>query len=135
MIDPYLASHWRDGARGEREGGVRLFDCWGLVRSVRHELFGRPLLPSYGHIRRTMPREFTEAYQREAVWLSPCEPRPGAIASVFRGGCCIHVAVVVRVEGRLAILETNPHDDPDRQCTWSYLGDWRRRHMRVTFHD
>lgn len=131
MFDQYLASHWRYGARGEKENGVEYYDCWGLVRAVRHELFGKPLLPSYDHIRRTDAREFTHAYAQEAAQLKPCNPTDGAIASAFRGGICTHVAVVVRIDGRLAVLETNP----EQNASWSWLRTFTRRYLRVTFHD
>lgn len=131
MLNQYLMSHWRDGARGEIEGGIVYYDCWGLVRAVRHELFGKPLLPSYGHIRRTDAREFTQAYVREAEQLTPCHPVEGAIASAFRSGICTHVAVVVRIDHRWAVLETNPN----KNASWAWLSDFTHRYMRVTFHD
>lgn len=33
---------------------------------------------------------------------------PGAIAAAFRGQACVHVGLVVDVDGRQRVLETNP---------------------------
>lgn len=102
-LNRYLFAHYVDGARGE-DGA---YDCWALAREVRHKIYGKRLLPSWGHIRNTMPREFTKAYQAEAASMEPCAPEPGAIAAVFTGRLMLHVGVVVELEGRLAVLDIN----------------------------
>ena len=102
-LNDYLFSRYVDGSRGD--GGC--FDCWGLVREVRHKIYGKRLLPSWGAIRNTMPREFTKAYEAEAASMEPCAPEPGAIAAVFTGRLMLHVGVVVALEGRLAVLDIN----------------------------
>ena len=131
IIGQYRACLWRDGARGEWEGGQQYFDCWGLVRHIRHADLGKPLLSSYGSVRRTMPRAFTHAQQRETALLQTCGPQHGAIASVFHGLICVHVAICLPVDGRLAVLEINP----ERNVTWNFHADWRRKHPRVLYHD
>ncbi|WP_347233027.1 hypothetical protein [Pseudomonas alkylphenolica] len=69
---------------------------------------GKRLLPSWGHVRNTEPKEFTRAYRSEAEHMEVCSPEPGAIAAVMRGHICIHVALVVEVGNRLKVLEINP---------------------------
>lgn len=54
MFEKYLSASYEDGGRGP----ARL-DCWGLARLARHEVYGLPLLPSWGYVRNTMPKEFT----------------------------------------------------------------------------
>jgi len=107
-VNAYLFARYVDGARGE--GGA--FDCWGLAREVRHEIYGKRLLPSWGHIRNTMPRAFTDAYTEQAKELEECPPEPGALAMVFTGRLMLHVGVVVELEGRLAVLDISAQHGP-----------------------
>jgi hypothetical protein len=100
--EKYLACEYLDGERGPNK-----FDCWGLVRHVLHYELGGRLMPSWGHVRNTMPRLFTRAYQAEASAMVECEPCEGAIASVFRGALMIHVGIVFNLDGRLHVLEIN----------------------------
>lgn len=102
-LNRYLFARYIDGARGD--GGA--FDCWGLAREVRHEIYGKRLLPSWGHVRNTMPREFTKAYKEQSKELDECAPEVGALAMVFTGRLMLHVGVVVELEGRLAVLDIN----------------------------
>lgn len=100
--EQYLTCEYEDGARGPDK-----FDCWGLVRHVLHSHLGGRLMPSWGHVRNTMPRLFTRAYKAEAADMVECGPCVGAIAAVFRGALMIHVGIVIEVEGRLRVLEIN----------------------------
>lgn len=98
-----MRAPYREGARGPIA-----FDCWGLCIAVRHQVFGLPLLPSLGSVGKDRVRENTHAYHDLRQGMEPCAPEPGAIAAVFRGELCLHVGVVVQVEGRLKVLDTNP---------------------------
>lgn len=102
-VEQYLECRYEDGARGPDR-----FDCWGLVRHVLHAHLGGRLMPSWGHVRNTMPRLFTRAYQAEATTMEECAPCVGAIAAVFRGAIVAHVGVVVEIGGQLRVLEMNP---------------------------
>ena len=125
MINQYLECTYLDGGRGPQQ-----FDCWGLVRSVRHEMLGLPLLPLYGALRNTDPRSFTKAYRTESHLLQECEAEHGAIAAVLIGEVCVHVAVVLEHRGQLRVLEINP----TRGARFLPLTDWVKDHTRVTFH-
>ncbi len=104
MLDRYLAAVYEDGGRE-----LPRVDCWGLTRLARHELYGMPMLSSFGEVRHTSPRHFQRAYQRQVqVALEECEPFAGAIAAGMDGAVCVHVALVVAREGRLQVLEINP---------------------------
>lgn len=124
-VNKYLVCGYMDGARGPF-----FFDCWGLVRTVRHVELGKRLLAEYGSLRNTDPREFTRAYEEESSCMEPCEPEDGAIASVMVGRICVHVALVVDSGDGLKILEINP----TRGARFLSLNKWLRDHSTVTFH-
>lgn len=125
-VNRYLSCQYEDGARGEDDK----YDCWGLVRHVRHYELGYRLLASYGHLRNTEPREFTRAYATEAEHLERCDAEHGAIASVLVGRICVHVAVVLKTDNGLQILEINPSRGP----RFMPLATWLRDHNTVTYH-
>ena len=125
-INGYLVKQYQDGGRGPND-----YDCWGLVRHVRHFELGFSLLPGYGSLRNTSPRDFTRAYRTERRGLRECAPEHGAIAAVLIGEICVHVAVVIECDGRHHILEINP----TRGARFVPLAKWLRDHNRVTFHN
>ena len=125
-VNRYLETRYVDGGRGPTD-----YDCWGLVRQVRHIELGFPLLPEYGSLRNTSPRDFTRAYRRESRSLRECGPEHGAIAAVLIGDICTHVAVVLEYDGQFKILEINPTRGP----RFLPLDKWLRDHNRVTFHN
>lgn len=125
MIERYLSCRHEFGGRGPDA-----FDCWGQVRDVRHNVFGLPLLPSYGSIADGDKRGLTKAALRESRNFQIVDPCPAAIATVWRGRLCTHVAVVVEVDGRLAVLETNPQTGP----RWLPLRDFERNYLRVVYY-
>lgn len=124
-VNKYLSCGYKDGGRGPDQ-----YDCWGLVRYVRHAELGKRLLAEYGSLRNTDPREFTRAYEAESSLMELCAPEPGAIASVMIGRICTHVALVVDSADGLRILEINPSRGP--RCL--PLHRWMRDHATVTFH-
>ena len=83
-----------------------LFNCWSLVRRLRVELFGLPLLPLYGGINADDKRSLTRA-SKETIseHLKECDPQLGAIAACYRVSLCVHVGIVVEIDGRLCIAE------------------------------
>lgn len=116
MINHYLFnSVYSDGGRGPCS-----FDCWGLVREVRHRVCGKDLLPEWGAVGFSKLRENTRAYAEKVDEMRCCTmPEHGAIAAGFRGRLCIHVGVVLEVDGRFKVLEINPGQraklvDPER---------------------
>lgn len=100
-IEHYLRAPYADGGRGPEA-----YDCWGLVREVRHKHCGARLLPEWGGIPARDIRNLSKAYEAERAAMERCDPEPGAIAAVMRGPFCYHVAVVVELEGALWVLET-----------------------------
>lgn len=126
-INHYLESAvYVDGGRGPLE-----YDCWGLVREARHQHMGLSQLPLYGQLRNTDPRSFTKAYRAESAKLRKCPPEHGAIAAVMIGEVCVHVALVLDIDGELFILEINP----EKSARKLRLSLWLLDHVRVTFHN
>ncbi|WP_119140740.1 hypothetical protein [Pseudomonas reidholzensis] len=103
MIEKFMRAPYREGARGPIA-----FDCWGLCIAVRNQLFGLPLMPTFGSVGKDRIRENTSAYHDLRQGMEVCQPEPAAIAAVFRGELCLHVGVVVLSEGRLKVIDTNP---------------------------
>jgi cell wall-associated NlpC family hydrolase len=124
-INDYIGLEYEDGGRGPER-----MDCWGLVRAVRHEIFGFPLLPSFGHIRPTMALQFTRAANDVVKDLTECKPEPGAMAGLFRGKVCFHVAIVVEVDGMLGVLDTTSKIG----CRWMSISDFERRALKVKYY-
>lgn len=123
-LNQFLSAPYREGARGPLA-----FDCWGLCIHVRHQVFGLPMLPSLGSVGKGMIRENTVAYRYLRKGMDECAPQPGAIAAVLRGELCLHVGVVVEVEGRLKVLDTNPGGP-----RLSIIQDFRDAYPRVVFY-
>ncbi|WP_299259738.1 hypothetical protein [uncultured Kushneria sp.] len=129
MLNEYLTSVYQDCGRGELVRGRPAYDCWALVREVRHRLYGLPLLPSFGGIHAMDKESLTEAHDRQRELMQECEPFPGAIAAVYRGRLCLHVAVVVEIEGDLAVLETRPGGP-----RWMRIPEFERQYTRVRYY-
>ena len=69
-------------------------------------MFGLTLLPLYGGINADDKRALSKA-AKETIsgHLKECDLRIGAIAACYRVSLCIHVGVVVEVDGRLCVAE------------------------------
>lgn len=127
MLTSYLTSRYQDGGRGPGA-----FDCWGLVRTARHQLFGLPLLPSYGAIAADDKLRLTgAALEVMRTGFAPAPPIPGAIATCWRGRLCQHVALVVEADGRLGVLETGSRCGP----RWLPLKVFEELNLKVIYYD
>jgi len=125
-VDQYLACQYEDGGREPPR-----IDCYGLVRHARHHHLGFALLPSWGAIRNTQPREFTEAYRDTAnESMETCAAEHGAVAAVFRGPICIHVGLVLKRSGCLYTLDINPK----RGARLQRLADFEGQYLKVLYY-
>jgi ABC-type bacteriocin/lantibiotic exporter with double-glycine peptidase domain len=97
---------------------------------VRANVFGWEWLPSFGAIEDGDKRGLTKAVLSERVKFREVAPVPGAIATVWRGRLCTHVAVVVEIDNRLGVLETNPSTGP----RWLSVADFERNYMKVIYY-
>lgn len=114
VIEKYLTARYKDGARGE-DGQ---FDCWGMCRAARVELYGRQLLDSRGGEYQHDPKGFTERYREQIAEMTEVESAsPGVVVAVLRKKIiCTHVALVVHDINNsgmgLHILDINPKRGP-----------------------
>lgn len=110
-------------------------DCYGLVRLARVHLFGKPWMPEHGAVEGSDKKTLTRTMEAEAVNYKECRPHPGAIACCYRGRLCTHIAIVVEVDGRNMILET---DEPG-QCKQGprlvHLQAFERNFLKVVYYD
>lgn len=108
-------------------------NCWGLVRHARAELYGLPMLPAFD-IPSTDVRQVTRAAEHVIdsclVELGAAAlPEAGDVAAVWRGRLCVHVALVIQLDGRRAALEASEHG-----VRWRWLPDWVRRQTGVSYY-
>lgn len=108
-------------------------DCWGLVRLARVELFGRELLPSYDGINPSNKPELTKATLavKDVGDFIDVGLKLGSIATAWRGSRCQHVGLVVDIDGRLMILETD--EGVGARLTSPAL--FERRYTKVIYYD
>lgn len=124
MLEVYLRKPYADGAMGPDS-----FNCWGLVRAVRHDIYGLPLLPEYG--RKISPSSESQSdYLACSGLMRECGPIVGAIAAAFRGLICVHVGLVVEYNSRLSILETNSNTG----ARITKIKDFERRYSKVIYY-
>ena len=125
MIEKYLTIPYVDS--GRTMAGL---DCWGLVLAVRAEL-GCAELPSFTDVVWDKPRANQAAF-REAVQIlqQVAVPSAGDVAAVMHGQLCLHTGVVIAVDGRLAVLDTNV----GRLPRWQWLADFKAEYFQVSFY-
>ena len=69
-------------------------------------MFGLPLLPLYGGISADDKRALSKAAKETiSEHLKECGLQLGAIAACYRVSLCVHVGIVVDVDGKLCIAE------------------------------
>lgn len=124
----FLTTRYVEGGRGPVE-----FDCYGMVRTVRHEVYGFPLLPSHSEVSPSDKDAMTAVCQEiiDCAQLHECSIREAAIASAWAGRRCVHVGIVVQADGRLWILET---DEPTGPCL-TPVRVFENRYTSVKYYD
>lgn len=110
-------------------------DCYGLVRLARVHLFGKAWMPEHGAVEGSDKKALTRAMLAESRNYTPCSPHPGAIACCYRGRLCTHIAIVVEVDGRPMILETDEPGQGKHGPRLVHLQAFERRFLKVVFYD
>lgn len=105
-------------------------DCWSLCLFIRREL-GLPDLPDLGHVGPTDIKGMKDGYRYTISYLKEGSPQVGALAAVFRGLAFIHVGVVVEIDGRLALIETNPKTG----VRWLRLREFESQYAKVVYYN
>lgn len=112
---------------GMSEAGA---DCWGLALLVRQRL-GRSDPPS-GPTAYDAPRSNMRVFDGVMEWVAPTDdPQPGAFAAVMHRAVCRHVGVVLDIDGRRCVLETEVLGG----VRWYTLDDFLSLHAKVVFYD
>lgn len=106
-------------------------NCWGLARMARHCLYGLPVLPHF-NISADDKKALTAAsLDVIASHLEEIEhPEKGALVGAWRNRVCVHVGLVVEVEGRLAILDI----DEKTGAKWQRVNDFKAFYPKVTYY-
>lgn len=127
-LEQLLLTKYEVGGRGPTH-----FDCWGLVRQARADLFNRQLLPLLADAIPGNVRSITKAvdHVERGGWLQVEDCRPGAIATAWRASLCVHVGIVVVVDGRTMILET---DQPTGPCL-TKIATFAGRYSHIKYYD
>lgn len=127
-IDDFLKSRYVRGGRSVSDA-----DCYGLVRLARVALFGKPLLPAFAAIAPEDKRSLTAACGQVLALegFKECQPVAGAIATAWRVRLCVHVGIVVEVDGRLWVLETGEKSGP----SLTPLPKFESHYTRVIYYD
>jgi hypothetical protein len=126
MIAKYLSAIYEDGGRE-----LPRLDCWGMTILARSELYGLPMLSSFGAVHRQNALGFQRAYRAEVERaLEECQPFPGAIAAALGGDVCTHVGLVIMRDGKLQVLETNPASG----ARVVRLQEFKDSYMKVVFY-
>ena len=125
MINDWLAIPYADYGRG-REGS----DCWGLVCIVREAVRG-DVLPAFADIHDK--RALTHAAHDMIAqgWREVSKPKVGTLVAVWRGALCMHIGIVIEIDGRMAVIDS----DEKRGVAWKWMTDYLRQHAKVTLHD
>lgn len=119
-----------DGGRDPAHG----LDCWGMVRAIRHHVLGLALLPTLDALQPGQLRKIDRASSAlpglhgfEVATL----PKHGAIAAAWQGSLCIHVGIVLLIDGALRVVDTDKGVGA-RICP---VGSFEARFTRVAYYE
>lgn len=108
-LEKYLSTRYVRGGRGPNE-----YDCYGMIRDARVELYGCRLLPLCADAEPGKLSIITRTVNRVAhdFKMIGADPAPGHVAAGWHGKVCVHVGLVVAANGGLRILETDAATGP-----------------------
>lgn len=129
-LDDLLAVPYEEDGRSQHGS-----DCYGLTRLARVHLFGKPWMPAYGEVSGSDKKALTNAVRQEAANFYESRPHAGAIAAAWRGNLCTHIAIVVEVDGKPMILETNEPGKADHGPRLVGLRTFEQRFLKVVYYD
>ena len=122
-IDKYLSVTWQMGGRV-----FPILDCYGLVHEVRRDL-GLSDWPAFEGVIKEGD-EMHAACSGFRGTVTQCEATEGAVAACYRGKMIIHLGIVVRLNGLLHVIESNPK----KNVTILPLRRFERQYARVEYY-
>lgn len=125
-INDYMHYRYVRDARGHDGETI---DCWGLVRLVWENEFGKSPLKIFSGV--MTPRELSKKYDSERLVFNECYPKNGAIAACFKSRICVHVGIVVDVDGELRVLDINEGSPVSHHS----IRKFKNKFTRVIFYD
>lgn len=129
MLEHYRNARYKSGGRGERVGGIRMFDCYGLLRAVRVEQYGLATLPAYEGVATDDARRVSRSLCEVQQGLQPCGVQAGAMALCWTGALALHCGVVVPLNGLLGVMECTV----DEGVRWQSMRAFSREFTRVEY--
>lgn len=107
-------------------------DCWGFVRLVWAEHFGKHELPLFSGVTAGAIKEITRAKTTLPKFgLQVVDVKDGAIAAAMQGGLCTHVGIVVKIDGRLWVLDCDVSTD----VSMRRVSDFEKEFSQVIYYD
>lgn len=107
-LDEYFMKPFVPGARGPDA-----FDCWGWVRAVRHDVYGKQLMPEFPGVTKKQPGEMHRFFRSilndedYRIFDDVDSLTPGTVVAVLRGGMCDHIGMIIEVNGTLYYADTS----------------------------
>lgn len=121
-IDKYLSVRWQMGGRV-----YPILDCYGLVLEVQSDL-GIDVWPAFDGLGQKDIESDGAVRVREIT--KQCEAREGSVAACYKGGMVTHVAIVIKQDGQLMVMESNQKSN----VTILSLPRFERKYPRVEYY-
>ena len=131
----YFMVPFKSGARGPTE-----FDCWGWVRAVRHDVYGKQLMPEFPGVTNRDLTAMHDDYESVLnsndydILDSVDKVTPGTVVAVLRGGRCVHIGIIVEVDGVLYYADIGP-SGCRRMTIPDMLEHYRGNYHRLVYAD
>lgn len=102
-LNDYMKSQYVDAGRE-----YPFLDCYGLARLVRHDVYGKSLLPlldGHGGLDKVQQSRDVRQYIN---LMTLVDSKPvGSLAFAYRRRLCEHIGVVVKTGGKRMVMDTN----------------------------
>lgn len=131
----YFTAPFKSGARGPT-----YFDCWGWVRAVRHDVYGKQLMPEFPGVTNRDLTKMHDDYEEVLnsndydTTITVDTLTPGTVVAVLRAGRCVHIGMIVEVDGELNYADTGP-SGVRRMSIQSMVANYSGSYQQLVFAD